>query len=164
MRARLALLLAAGLGALPGSAAAFEAYVAAVMPLQVSPSSLARPVTTMAANIPFNVLGCGRWCQVQYGGTMGYVPAAFVIPGAPPPAPGAIAPPFVLPFAAPGLLSDGYAPRRDYGYGVAPFFGTSPEPYCEEPATRAACVSRPRSSRDARKSAHVRPKDAGDVH
>ncbi len=104
MRAPLALLLAAGLGALPGSAAAFEAYVAAVMPLQVSPSSLARPVTTMAANIPFNVLGCGRWCQVQYGGTMGYVPAAFVVPGAPPPAPGAIAPPFVLPFAAPGLL------------------------------------------------------------
>jgi len=163
MRSRVALLVAAGLGALPGAAAAFEAYVAAVMPLQVSPSSRARPVATMAANIPFNVLGCGRWCQVQYGGTMGYVPAAFVIPGAPPPAPGAFAPPLVLPFAAPGLLSDGYAPRRDYGYGLTPYFGTSPEPYCEEPARRGRCVHRRRSTRDARESAHVRPKDARNV-
>ena len=80
MRLRLALLLAAAMIAAPGCAAAFEAYVAAVMPLRVSPSSDARPVTTMAANIPFNVLGCGRWCQVQYGGTMGYVPAPLVIP------------------------------------------------------------------------------------
>lgn len=163
MRSRVALLVAAGLGALPGAAAAFEAYVAAVMPLQVSPSSRARPVATMAANIPFNVLGCGRWCQVQYGGTMGYVPAAFVIPGAPPPAPGAFAPPLVLPFAAPGLLSDGDAPRRDYGYGLTPYFGTSPEPYCEEPARRGRCVHRRRSTRDARESAHVRPKDARNV-
>jgi len=168
MRLRLSFLLAASLAALPGCAAAFEAYVAAVMPLRVSPSSDARPVTTMAANIPFNVLGCGRWCQVQYGGTMGYVPAPLVIPGAPPTAPGSgllgfLAAPVVLPVAARDLLSDGYAPRADYGYGWTPFFGTSPEPYCEEPARRGRCVHRKRSARDAREPAHVRPKDARNV-
>ncbi|MGD9544842.1 MAG: SH3 domain-containing protein [Methylocystis sp.] len=150
MRLRLALLLAAGFGALPGSAAAFEAFVAAPMPLRVSPSSSARPVTTMAANIPFNVLGCGRWCQVQYGGTMGYVPAPLVIPGAPPPAPGVVAAPLVLPFAAPDLLSDGYAPRVDYGYGLTPYFGTPPGPYCGEPARRRRCVSRKAAHREMR--------------
>ncbi len=105
MRLRLSLLLAALLAALPGCAAAFEAYVAADMPLHVSPSFDARPVTTMGANIPFNVLGCGRWCQVQYGGTMGYVPASDVIPGAPPPNPAYPTALLALPFAAPDLLS-----------------------------------------------------------
>ena len=57
MRSRLALLLAAAISAAPGCAAAFEAYVAAVMPLRVSPSSDARPVTTMAANIPVQCPG-----------------------------------------------------------------------------------------------------------
>ncbi|HEY8126245.1 MAG TPA: SH3 domain-containing protein [Methylocystis sp.] len=165
MRLRLALLLAAAMSAAPGCAAAFEAYVAAVMPLRVSPSSDARPVTTMAANVPFNVLGCGRWCQVQYGGTMGYVPAPLVIPGAPPTAPGSgllgfLAVPVVLPVAARDLLSDGYAPRVDYGYGWTPFFGTSPE-HCEYPESHN-CAKR-RSTRDARKAAHVRPKDARNV-
>ena len=124
-------LLGALLASIPGCAAAFEAYVAADMPLQVSPSVDSRPVTTMAANIPFNVLGCGRWCQVQYGGTMGYVPTALVIPGAPPSNPTVLTAPLVLPFAAPDLLSDGYAPRVDYGYGWTPILGTSPEPECE---------------------------------
>lgn len=155
MRLRLAFLLAGALIAVPSCAAAFEAYVAAVMPLQVSPSLNARPVTTMAANIPFNVLGCERWCQVQYGGTMGYVPADLVIPGAPPTAPGSglagfLAAPVTLNVAAPGLLSDGYAPRADYGYGWTPFFGTSPEPDCEEPARRKHCGSRKKAQREMR--------------
>ena len=155
MRLRLSFMLAALLAAVPGRADAFEAYVAAEMPLQVSPSVDARPVTTMGANIPFNVLGCGRWCQVQYGGTMGYVPAAFVIPGAPPTAPGSglfriLAAPVVLPVAAPGLLSDGYAPRADYGYGWTPFFGTSPEPECAEKARRGRCGPRKTVHREMR--------------
>ena len=149
MRSRPAFLLAAALFAVPSWAAAFEAYVAAEMPLQVSPSSDARPVTTMAANIPFNVLGCERWCQVQYGGTMGYVPASLVIPGAPPPNPTYLTAPLSLPVAAPDLLSDGYAPRADYGYGWTPIFGTSPE-HCEYPAERPSCVSRKKAQRGMR--------------
>ncbi|MBM3563086.1 MAG: SH3 domain-containing protein [Alphaproteobacteria bacterium] len=168
MRLGLSLSIAALLAALPGCAAAFEAYVATDMPLQVSPSVDASPVTTMGANIPFNVLGCGRWCQVQYGGTTGYVPASLVMPGAPPTAPGSgllgfLAAPVTLNVAAPGLLSDGYAPRADYGYGWTPFFGTSPEPHCEVAASRGRCVHRRRSARDAREAAHVRPKDARNV-
>ena len=127
MLSRHALLLAAAVGAAPGGATAFEAYVAAAMPLRISPSVKAEAVTTMAANIPFNVLGCGRWCQAQYGGTMGYVPAPLVIAGAPPPAPGVWAAPLTLPFAAPDLLSDGYAPRVDYGYGWTPYYGVPPK-------------------------------------
>lgn len=155
MRLRLSFLLAALLAALPGRAAAFEAYVAADMPLQVSPSFDANPVTTMAANIPFNVLGCGRWCQVQYGGTSGYVPADAVIPGAPPTAPGSglsgfLAAPVTLNVAAPGLLSDGYAPRVDYGYGLTPFFGTSPEPECDGHARRGRCGKRKTVHREMR--------------
>lgn len=150
MRLRLSFLLAALLAAAPGCAAAFEAYVAAEMPLQVSPSFDARPVTTMGANIPFNVLGCGRWCQVQYGGTMGYVPAALVIPGAPPPNPAYPTAPLSLPIAAPGLLSDGYAPRVDYGYGWTPILGTSPEPECGSHARRGRCGKRKTVHREMR--------------
>jgi hypothetical protein len=154
MRLRLSFLLAASLAAAPGCAAAFEAYVAADMPLQVSPNVDARPVTTMGANIPFNVLGCGRWCQVQYGGTMGYVPADLVIPGAPPTAPGSgllgfLAAPVTLNIAAPGLLSDGYAPRADYGYGWTPILGTSPEPECEG-VRRGRCGKRKTVHREMR--------------
>jgi hypothetical protein len=154
MRLRLSLLLAAALGGAPSFAAAFEAYVAADMPLQVSPSFDAQPVTTMGANIPFNVLGCGRWCQVQYGGTAGYVPADAVIPGAPPTAPGSgllgfLAAPVTLNVAAPGLLSDGYAPRADYGYGWTPILGTEPEPECEG-ARRGRCGKRKSVHREMR--------------
>ncbi|MGD9657947.1 MAG: hypothetical protein AB7U61_09980 [Methylocystis sp.] len=149
MRLRLSLLFAASLAAVPGRAAAFEAYVAADMPLQVSPNVDATPVTTLAANIPFNVLGCGRWCQVQYGGTMGYVPAALAIPGAPPSNPAYPAAPLSLPIAAPGLLSDGYAPRVDYGYGWTPFLGTSPKPECEG-VRRGRCGKRKTVHREMR--------------
>ncbi len=150
MRLRLSFLLAALLAVAPGCTAAFEAYVAADMPLQVSPSFDSQPVTTMGANIPFNVLGCGRWCQVQYGGTTGYVPASDVIPGAPPPNPAYLTAPLSLPITAPGLLSDGYAPRVDYGYGWTPVLGTLPEPECEGPARRGRCGKRKTVHREMR--------------
>ncbi|MEF3368035.1 SH3 domain-containing protein [Methylocystis sp. 9N] len=84
MRSRFAMLIgAAALVLSAGSAAAYEAYTPTPAPLRVSPSVKSALITTILPNTPFNVMGCRRWCQVQYGGGVGYVDASYVVPGDP---------------------------------------------------------------------------------
>ena len=134
MRSNLTSLLGAGALALcADSAAAYEAYVQAPVPLRVSPSERSALILTMAPNAPFNVLGCHRWCQVQYGGTMGYVQAPFVVAGAPPLGPvggpvGLLAAPVDTVGSLLGADNYAYGAPGTYGYGEPGYYGAGAAP------------------------------------
>ena len=134
MRSNLTSLLgAAALAVCAGSAAAYEAYVQTPTPLRVSPSERSAMILTMAPNAPFNVLGCRRWCQVQYGGTMGYVQAPFVVAGGPPVGPvdaptGLLAAPVDTVGSLLGDDSYAYGAPGTYGYGEPGYYGAGDAP------------------------------------
>jgi len=77
------LLVAATICASAGAAAAFEAHVTAPTELRAGPGMRHHVVAMIPANAAFEAIDCRRWCQVQYGGAMGYVQAPLVVSGAP---------------------------------------------------------------------------------
>ena len=147
MRLRLSFLLAALLAAVPGCVAAFEAYVAAEMPLQVSPSVGCEAGHDHGGEYPVQCPGMRPLVPGAIWRHHGLCAGGLVIPGAPPTAPGS------------GLVGFLAAPVRAACRGARPaqrrlcaarrlrlwldaILRNSPEPYCEEPARRGRCGPR----------------------
>lgn len=85
--------------------------------LRTGPGTNYTRITTIPAGARVNVLRCGRWCEVVYGGRKGWASAAYIARGG------------VVPRGGYVILPD---PSLCHGPGVWS------NPYCEWPIERSA--------------------------
>lgn len=61
-----------------GSAAAYTAVTVTDLNMREGPGTGYRIITTLPANAPVEVYGCAGWCEVEFGGAVGYVSGNYI--------------------------------------------------------------------------------------
>lgn len=112
-----ATVLAVGMAVgLAGFAAAAPGAAKGNVNLRTGPGTNYARIATIPAGAPVNVLRCGRWCEVVYGGRKGWASAAYIARG--------------------GAPRGGYVVLPDQSLCHGP--GVWNNPYCEWPIERSA--------------------------
>ncbi len=84
MRSKLLFLCAAGaLLASVSAASAHEAFVRTPVYLHTHSNARSDIILTVPAYTSFRLIGCARWCEIQYGAVVGYVWSPYVVAGDP---------------------------------------------------------------------------------
>jgi uncharacterized protein YraI len=108
-----------GLLMIAGASAANAAVVSGDLNLRSGPGTGYRVIDTMPAGSYVDVLGCtGSWCQVQFGGAVGYASASYLGGGGDSYAAAPV-------YAEPPIYSEPYyaGPAFGFGFGFGPRYG-----------------------------------------